>query len=167
MSRLFFFAVALICCYGLSGCDFPEQRRPVAGIGGVDIDPGTTLSGGPSATESTPAQTQVANPPAPTPPSEYRTTAEAGDSGFKKGQYGRTSIFSTNVASFYRMQERINLQMIEYNMKLYKAEHGNAPKTHEEFMSKIIGQIKLPELKEGCRYDYNPQTEELEIVHPL
>jgi len=52
---------------------------------------------------------------------------------------------------------------------LYKALHGHAPKTHDEFMMQIIqaGAIKLPELKEGCRYEYNPEKETLEVVNPL
>jgi len=165
MLRMFFLVTAMIGCVGFAGCDFPDVQRPVASnIGGMDTDGGVASAGQPSNTDTT----QTANPPAPPP--EYRTTAQAGDSGFKKGQgYGRMSIFGSNVASLYRTNERINLQMIEYNMKLYKAEHEKAPRTHEEFMAKIInaGMIKLPELKQGCYYEYNPQTEELEIVHPL
>ena len=168
MLRMFFLVTAMIGCVGFAGCDFPDVQRPVASnIGGMDTDGGVATAGQSGNTDTT----QTANPPAPpAQPQVYHTTAQAGDSGFKKGQgYGRMSIFGSNVASLYRTNERINLQMIEYNMKLYKAEHGNAPKTHEEFMSKIIqaGMIKLPELKEGCRYEYNPQTEELEIVHPI
>ena len=160
MFRMYFFAAAMICGFVLAGCEFKEPKRPVPrNLAGTSIDDGVSVQ---------PA-TPVADQPAPAPTPEYKTTAQAGDSGFKRGQLGRTSIFNYQINSLFRTRERINLQLVEYNMKLYKAEHGNAPKTHEEFMSKIIdaGMIKLPELKEGCRYDYNPQTEELEIVHPL
>ena len=161
MLRMLFLVAAMIGCVGFAGCDFPDVQRPVAGVGGVDIDGGSAPAEQPGNTD--------ANPPVPPPPEIHRTM-EVGAQEFKKGQgYGRTSIFGSNVASLYRTKERISLQMIEYNMKLYKAEHEKAPKTHDEFMSKIIqaGMIKLPELKQGCYYEYNPQTEELEIVHPL
>ena len=161
MLRMYFFAAAMICGFVLAGCDFPEPKRPVAGgIGGLNIDDGAT-SGQPA--------TPVADPPAPTPPQEVRRTAEVGASEFQKGQgYGRMSIFASNVASLYRTNERINLLMVKHNMDIYKAANDNrGPRTHEEFMREIIGPMKLPQLKEKCRYEYNPQTEELEIVHPI
>ena len=170
MSRLFLLTVALICSFGLSGCDFPEQKRPVSGIGGVDIDTGTTTSGGQSSAESNTGQTQVATP-TPTPPPESRRAAQVGDG--KKGHYeefGRMSIFSHNIGTMYRMRENLtyNIQ-IPHAMDLYKATNGRAPQTHEEFWREIIqaNNLKMPELKEGCRYEYNPQTEELDVVYPL
>ena len=53
-------------------------------------------------------------------------------------------------------------------MALFKATEGRAPKTHEEFMERIIkaGTIKLPELPEGHRYRYDPQTEQLMVEQP-
>ena len=170
MSRLFFLAVALICCFGLTSCDFPEQKRPVSGVGGVDIDPGTTLSGGSSTTESTPSQTpQTVEQPAP--PQEVHRAAQVGDG--RKGHYeefGRMSIFSHNIGTMYRMQEKLTYEVsIPHAMNLYKATNDRAPRTHEEFWREIIqaNNLKMPELKEGCRYEYNPQTEELEVVYPL
>ena len=52
--------------------------------------------------------------------------------------------------------------------KLYKALNGNAPKTHEEFMQKIIKEnaVNLPELPEGHRYVYDPSTEQLMVESP-
>ena len=46
-------------------------------------------------------------------------------------------------------------------MQLYQAEHGRGPKSHKEFMSEIIEKnlIRLPELKAGYRYVYDPKTE--------
>jgi len=53
-------------------------------------------------------------------------------------------------------------------MRLYKAMNGHAPKTHEEFMEKIIkeNRIQLPELPPGHRYRYYPEQEELMVEHP-
>ena len=50
-------------------------------------------------------------------------------------------------------------------MKLFKAEHDRAPKSHEEFMEVIIkaNQIKLPELLDNETYRYDPEREELMV----
>ena len=163
MLRLFVFAAAMIGCVCLSGCDFPEIKRPPAtGVGGLDPDVGSSVSGGGSGnTDSNPAQTPV------TPP-DYRTVADVGDSGFKKGQYGKTSILEYNITSFFRTNERINLMMIDHNMNLYKAGHDHqVPKTYEEYKREVLQGINLPPLKDGCNYDYDPQTGNLYIVHPV
>jgi hypothetical protein len=67
-------------------------------------------------------------------------------------------------------RELITLDLIKHNLDLYKAGDGNGkgPRTHEEFMQKIIkaNDIKLPTLPEGQRYVYDPDTEELLIERP-
>ena len=168
MIRLFCL-MAMICCVGLVGCDFPEQKRPMSSPGGIDI--GTNIDTG--------GATPVAqNPDAPTttettppPPPEGRKTADVGDG--KKGHYserlGRVSIFDRTIGTMYRMQEKMDYQMVKHAMDLYQATNGHYPKTHEEFMKEIIeyNKIKLPELRDDCRYEYNPEKAELEVVYPL
>jgi hypothetical protein len=53
-------------------------------------------------------------------------------------------------------------------MSLYKASEGHAPRTHQEFMDKIIklNNLKLPELPAGHRYAYDPSTEKLMVERP-
>ncbi len=53
-------------------------------------------------------------------------------------------------------------------MQLFNATEGRNPKSHAEFMEKIIkeGQIKLPELWEGETYRYDPKTAELWVDPP-
>ena len=50
-------------------------------------------------------------------------------------------------------------------MDIFKALHGRAPKSHEEFMEKIVREngIRLPELPDGQQYRYEPGTEQLKI----
>ena len=164
MLRLLFLVAAMIGCIGFSGCDFPDIKRPPAsGVGGLDPDLGSMVSGGDNNTAATPAPA----PPTPPPPTENRTVANVGDSGFKRGQYGKTSIINYNAASFFRTRERINLLMIDHNMQLYKAGHDNqVPKTYEEYQREVLPGIKLPELRDDCRYEYDPESGELFIVHP-
>ena len=46
--------------------------------------------------------------------------------------------------------------------QLYNALHdGKDPKTHEEYMKEVVGQIKLPKLPPGKVYRYHPETNEL------
>ena len=167
MLRLLFPVVAMIGCMWLSGCDFPEIKRPPAsGVGGLDPDMNSTVSGGGSSTtDSNATQTPVAAPPASQ--NDNRTIANVGDSGFKRGQYKKTNIINFTAYSFFRTNERINFLMIENNMKLYKAGHDNqVPKTYEEYKREILQGINLPELKDDCRYEYDPETGDLYIVHP-
>jgi hypothetical protein len=87
------------------------------------------------------------------------------------GKLGRgygEGFVTTPVASYFSTKENIAFQIqIPKAMELYKAEHEHHPKTQKEFMVEIIDKnsIKLPELKEGDLYSYNPETAELEVVH--
>ena len=53
-------------------------------------------------------------------------------------------------------------------MRMYKAEKGFLPKTHDVFMKEIIGanSIELPELPEGERYIYDSEQGELMVERP-
>lgn len=53
-------------------------------------------------------------------------------------------------------------------MNYFKALEGRAPKSHEEFMEKIIeaNNIQLPELPPGQKYVYDPATEQLMVERP-
>ena len=169
MMRLFFLAVAMICCIGFLGCDFPEQKRPMSAPGGLDIDTGGSAAAqSPSESAASNAETKPVEPVAP----EARKTAEVGDGS--KGQYrqkfGRMSIFDTTIGTMYRTKENLTYNvLIPQAMKLYQANNDRFPRTHEEFMKEIIqpNNIKLPDLKDGCRYEYNPQKAELEVVYPI
>lgn len=61
-------------------------------------------------------------------------------------------------AYVFSMDRLIEAQ-IRKGMDLYKASNGHYPKTHEEYMQKIIadGLIELPELESGYEYWYNPE----------
>ena len=54
---------------------------------------------------------------------------------------------------------------IPHAMNLFKATNGNAPKSHEEFMSQIIkaNRINLPELPAGKKYVYDPEQAQLMV----
>lgn len=109
-------------------------------------------------------------PPAPNPTLTPAPLAVKADSGVgAKGQGYGPGIITTPVATYFRAKEQIAFRIqIPDAMRLYKALNGHAPKTHEEFMEKIIkeNRIQLPELPPGHRYRYYPQQEELMVEHP-
>jgi hypothetical protein len=107
----------------------------------------------------------AANPPAP-PTTEKKAEVGVG----KKGRgYGK-GVIVTPVASLFAVRERLVFEVtIPEAMKLFKAMEDRAPKSHEEFMEKIIkaNNIHLPELPEGDRYKYDPKTEQLMVESPV
>jgi hypothetical protein len=93
-----------------------------------------------------------------------RKVAEVGV-GRKSQQIEGGGYIPTVIRARFRAEERINLTNAQYALKLYKAQHGQGPKTHEEYMEKIIkaNRINLPELPAGQRYVYDPETEQLMV----
>ena len=92
-----------------------------------------------------------------------REEAQPGVTG--KGQYGG-GLLTTPVEVYFSAGERIvfNIQ-IPHTLRTYTALHG-APKTHEEFMEKVIKGIALPELPQNHRYVFDPETQQLMVEHP-
>ena len=123
-----------------------------AGCGGEAVDPGEI------------EDTAVA-------PAAVETVKEPAAPGMgKKGRDYGTGPVATPVGAMFSTKERIAYDIqIPHALDLYKASHGNYPKTHEEFIAEIIeaGGIKLPELPQGQRYVYDPETHTLMIEHPV
>ncbi len=140
---------------------------------------------------SPPAQQQAANvpspppPPPPLPPPQAAKTptptaqtpaaqpaAKDPNAGSKEAKVGvgkklsrlSKSLICTDFAALYCVEERLVFEVqIPKAMQLFQATEGRYPKSHGEFMEKIIkeGQIHLPELWEGETYRYDPKTAEL------
>ncbi len=105
-----------------------------------------------------------------------RAAGAAGSTDFEKWRQdylkrGRVSrhLAITPVTTYFAANEMIAFRVaIPDAMRLYKAENGAGPKTHDEFMEKIIkaNRIRLPDLPLGQRYVYDPKREELMVEHP-
>ena len=108
--------------------------------------------------------------PAAPPPSANLEKAQAGV-GKQGRDYGGGAVMApvtVPVRTFFQARDRITFDIqIADGLRMYKATNGSAPKTHEEFMEKIIkeNQIKLPELPPGDRYIYIPEKEDLFVEH--
>jgi len=125
---------------------------------------------GPPAGENTPPpKASTGPPPIATEPVMVQENASVDLT--KKGQAAaklEPGVISTPARAYLRVPDRVILDNITYAVKLYKAEHGDFPKSQEQFMQDIIAfnQIKLPELPQNSKYVYNPATGELMIEHP-
>ncbi len=87
--------------------------------------------------------------------------------GTKGKDYGG-GIITEPARVFFRVEERITFQQVEHAQNLFKAEHGQFPQSHEEFMEKVIeaNQIALPGLPDGAEYWYDAESAELMIKRP-
>jgi hypothetical protein len=120
---------------------------------------------GTAAPSSEQSQTGSAVPPPPPPPPANTVQEKAQPGVTGKGQYGG-GLITTPIAAYFSTGERIvfNIQ-IPHTLKTYTALHG-PPKTHEEFMEKVIKGIALPELPQDHRYVFDPKTQQLMVEHP-
>ena len=159
-----------ILVLGLVGCDVgePQQDRTGGNVGGIGLTASELLDGN---TQSNPAAGQApagtTTPAAPAPPPEMvMEKAAVGATG--KGNY-EPGLITTPISAYFRTKERIVFDIaIPHALQLYEALEGHAPKSHEEFMEKIIkfNMIELPELPHGHEYVYDPEAKQLMVRHP-
>lgn len=118
---------------------------------------------------------------APSPPPSAPATATPDESATERvkaekgvGIKGRSldqyeGVVVTPAKAYFSARERIAFEIaVPHALNLYKASEGHAPKTHQEFMEKIVefNQIKLPLLPQGHKYVYDPVTEQLMVERP-
>lgn len=168
---------------GMVGVDFEVPSSPApppppaAGTASAPAAaPATGVQPPPPPPPPPPAATASAEPapaaPMPeaaaAPPAQPSTYVVADTGVGKKGDYG-PGMITTPVSVYWRSQESVAFRIqIPQAMNLYKATNGQAPQSHDEFMEKIVqaNGIKLPELKPGERYLYDPATEQLLVERP-
>lgn len=155
MSKLFCFSlwIALLC---LVGCSVKFNTNDSSADTGVPEINNEALV---PEKETSSTEKQPADDPKPKP-----EVAKVGV-GEKGRNYGG-GLITEPASQYWKAKERIAFKVqIPKAMQLYKATNGKAPKTHEEFMEKIIkpGRINLPMLPPGRRYVYDPKTEKLMV----
>lgn len=186
------FVFSLGCGMDLAKKD--EDRRAAGGIGGTVTgnlldspapsaptqpqpeptaeQPGPTEPAAAEATsaEPAPATTASGEPTVGAPSEDPNVDRVAAKRGVgKTGRIEGSGMVVTPIKAYFLTKQRTELEIkLPHAMNLYKAEHGNFPKTQEEFMRDIIelNQIKLPELPAGHRYVYEPKTGELMVERP-
>ena len=106
------------------------------------------------------------------PPMTTSTPREVTAKDPKHGKLSRQAgPLGTIVKTIPWAKNKIIFDMIKYNMRIYDAEKGHYPKSHEEFMEKYLPQyypaaLPLPELEAGDEYLYDPEDHTLKIHRP-
>ncbi len=114
-----------------------------------------------------PVSPTASTPPATPPAATESTKAQVG-----VGKQGRSldnetgvgKMISAPVSAFFAVKERVAFDIqIPQALNLFRATEGRFPKSHDEFMQKIVkaNQIKLPELPAGMVYRFNTELGEL------
>ncbi len=146
-------AVAILAVLGLTGCSGEDP-----------FDTGSTRSAAPESMGITTDTVESAGAPVSKQesPAPKREEAKAGVTG--RGDYGG-GFGTASLAARVRIQEKMEFLQVDQALNLYKATNGDLPKTHEEFMEKIIkaNQINLPTLREGDKYIYDPEKGQLMV----
>jgi hypothetical protein len=141
----------------------PSQPQPKQQEQPAPSQPKQQQEPAPSQPSPSPQQ-PAANPPAtPAPPMEQKK-AEVGVG--KKGRGYGQGVIATPAATLFAAKERLIFEdLIPHAMDIFKATEDRAPKTHEEFMEKIIkaNDIRLPALPPGHSYKYDPAQSQLMV----
>ncbi len=149
--------VAILSVMGFAGCSGEDP-----------FDTGPTRSAAPNAMGITTDTVESAGAPVAKQSSEAakpatkREKAKAGVTG--RGDYGG-GFGTASLAARVRVEEKLEFLQVDQALSLYKATNGELPKSHDEFMEKIIkaNQINLPELQEGDKYIYDPEKGQLMV----
>jgi hypothetical protein len=117
----------------------------------------------------------TSTPPATVPPAQQQGVAQKAEVGVGikgdslRDEEGVGKIIASPAVALFNTREKAVFEIqIPHALNLYKALEGDFPKTHEEFMEKIIkaNAIQLPELKPGMQYRFRPDLGEL-WVEPI
>jgi hypothetical protein len=71
--------------------------------------------------------------------------------------------------SIFATEEKVVFAiLIPKALQLFQASEGRMPRSHEEFMTRIIqaNNIRLPELSEGQEYEFDSDSGELMVARP-
>jgi hypothetical protein len=140
----------------------PTAAAPVMAPGAA-ANPAQQPAGGPAGAES-----PVEGGKATGETERVAATAGVGIKGRSLDQH--EGLIVTPAKTFFTAKERIAFEIaVPHALNLYKALNGEAPKSQEEFMAKIVAEnnIQLPKLPEGHRYVYDPATEQLLVERPI
>ncbi|MEI8372386.1 MAG: hypothetical protein WCJ35_06060 [Planctomycetota bacterium] len=159
--KIFFLPVCLMFTTGC-GLEGPIPSGPKPDVPAVNkaVEPNATEKNAPE-NQKTPEKTT-----AEMKPGTVREKAAVG-MGEKGRGYGGDMI-TMPVKTMWTVREQIVLGQIRKALDLYKASEEHFPKTHQEFMDRIIKEnhLQLPTLPAGHRYVYDPDTDELMVERP-
>jgi hypothetical protein len=112
------------------------------------------------------------NAPTNMPQNPAQSVAGAVPAGVGVGAKGRSLDNESGVVveaakAFFNVRERVVFETaIPHAISLFEASEGRKPKSHDEFMTRIIAEnnIQLPQLQPNRQYYYDPQQGQLMVV---
>ena len=120
--------------------------------------------------EPMPTATNAPPPAAQTPTESVKAQVGVGIKGRSlDGETGIGKMISAPAATLFNVKEKVVFEIqLPQALNLFRASEGRLPKSHEEFMEKIVkaNQIKLPELPVGMVYRFNTELGELWVDPP-
>lgn len=120
-----------------------------------------------AAQKSSPPAQSPAQPPAEAATERVKAEKGVGIKGRSLDQH--EGLLVTPAKAYFSAKERIAFEIeVPHALNLYKASEGSGPKSHEEFMEKIIqfNRIKLPQLPPDAKYVYDVESEQLMVERP-
>jgi hypothetical protein len=158
----------------LFGCNRSEPARPAtspqSAIEAPPAPPPPPSVAEKKTVSASQSAAKVALPPPAPPTTEAAKTVQkkAAVGVGEKGRY-EMGITTSPAAAYWAAREKIAYEIeIPQAMKLFQANEDRLPKSHKEFMERIIKEnhINLPVLPEGHRYVYDPKRGELMVEQP-
>lgn len=106
---------------------------------------------------------ETSESPVATPSEPKEFTPRDGKKGKKSREAG--GYLGAVGSARFTAENSMTINLYKHALDLYWGTNGYYPKTHDEFMEKIIkfNQIQLPELDEGVEYIYDPEDHILKI----
>lgn len=182
--------MALLAGALLAGCGGGDEPNPSAGAKRVANSPLDSIKAAQQMSNqlADPANTSLANGGAFVPPSlpggqgavvDTQQPVAAPGTELVAAQPGvgikgrsldqHEGLIVTPAKTLFKAKERIAFEIaIPHALNLYIATNGDAPKTHAEFMQKVVidNNIQLPLLPPGHQYEYDPESKELMVRRP-
>jgi hypothetical protein len=159
-----------VLAVALAGCDVSFRADSAGGAGRqsplVQVETAKEMAK-PAAAPEAASETSAPASGAPGQGAEYSVKPAEVGVGVKGQGYGG-GLVTEPIRTRFRVEERLNFDQVTYALKLFEASEGRAPKSHEEFMEKIItaNNISLPELPAGQSYVYDPEAKQLNVQVP-
>jgi len=137
------------------GCEVPELDVPRDAAAPVQASGTATAQAEPSTNEINRSASQPREATGLDPKKGKLSREQGGYLGSVLG----AGMYAQHQAIFLQVKNAINL---DYGL------NGDFPKSHEEFMERVIkfNKLQLPELDEGDQYLYDPEDHTLKIFRP-
>jgi hypothetical protein len=128
---------------------------------GCSEPPASTGNGTPTALAPPPPSGDPMGTPAP-PPQDNTTRILAQPGVGEKGNYESKGYISTLISARFQATDPIVFAQVKRGIDTFRIQHERYPNSHEEFWKEVIeaNLIRLPELAEGEKYEYDPKKAE-------